>query len=44
MDFNAVKRRFEAGLQELDVKLRAAEFKNIYGAFTTKDPSAEPVM
>jgi len=44
LDFNDVKQRFEAALKKLDVTLRAAEFKNLYIAFTTKDPSAEPVI
>lgn len=44
LDFNEVKQRLEAALDKLDVTLRAAEFKNLYGAFTTKDPLAKPVI
>lgn len=44
MDFNAVKQRFEAALDKLDIALRAAEFKNLWSAFTTKDAAAEPVI
>jgi type I restriction enzyme M protein len=44
LDFNAVKQQFETALEKLDVKLRAAEFKNLFGAFTSKDPMAEPVI
>lgn len=43
-DFNEVKKRFEAAVKKLDVKLRTVEFKNIYAAFTKKDASAEPVI
>ena len=44
LDFNGIKSRFEKAVAELDIKLRSAEFKNLYAAFTTKDPSAEPVI
>lgn len=44
LDFNDVKQRFEAALDKLDIGLRAAEFKNLYGAFSTKDPAAEPII
>ena len=38
------KRRFDTGLEKLDITLRGAELKNLFGAFTYKDPSAEPVI
>jgi type I restriction enzyme M protein len=44
LDFNAVKQRFEAALDKLDITLRTAEFKNLWSAFTTKDAAAEPVI
>lgn len=44
MDFNVVKARFEEAVSQLDITLRSAEFKNIYTAFTKRDPSAEPVI
>lgn len=43
-NFNEIKEQFEAALKERGISLRAAALKNIYGAFTTKDPSAEPVI
>lgn len=44
LDFNSVKERFEAALDKLDIKLRASELKNLFDAFTRKDPQAEPVI
>jgi type I restriction enzyme M protein len=44
VDFNVVKQRFESTMEKLDITLRAAELKNIFGAFTAKDPAAEPVI
>lgn len=44
MDFNIIKARFEEAVSQLDVTLRPAEFKNLYTAFTTKDPLAKPVV
>ncbi|MDB5348398.1 MAG: Type restriction-modification system specificity subunit [Schlesneria sp.] len=44
MDFNIIKARFEEAVAQLDITLRSAEFKNLYAAFTTKDPLAEPVI
>jgi type I restriction enzyme M protein len=44
LDFNVIKERFDAALEKLDINLRAAELKNLFGAFTTKDPNAEPVI
>jgi type I restriction enzyme M protein len=44
LDFNDVKRRFEAGLERLGIKLRSTELKNLFAAFTAKDPSAEPII
>jgi type I restriction enzyme M protein len=43
-NFNEIKGQFEATLKERGINLRAAALKNIYGAFTTKDPTAEPVI
>lgn len=43
-DFNQVKERFEALLADQEIKLRAAEFRNIYNAFTCKDSEAAPVI
>jgi type I restriction enzyme M protein len=43
LDFNEVKSQFDAGLEHFDIKLRSAELKNLFTAFTTKNPSAEPV-
>jgi type I restriction enzyme M protein len=44
LDFNRVKQRFEGAIEKADLTLRAAEFKNLYGAFTFKDAAAEPVI
>jgi type I restriction enzyme M protein len=44
LDFNDVKRKFETAIENLDIKLRATEFKNIFSAFAIKDPLAEPVV
>jgi type I restriction enzyme M protein len=44
LDFNAIRERFDAALEKIDITLRAAELKNLFGAFTTKDPNAEPVI
>ncbi len=44
LDFNAIKERFDAALEKLHITLRAAELKNLFGAFTTKAPNAEPVI
>ena len=44
MDFNVVKQRFEEALDKEGITLRAAELKNIFGAFTAKDPAAAPVI
>jgi type I restriction enzyme M protein len=44
LDFSEVKKRFDAGLDELDIKLRSAELKNLFAAFTAKNPGAEPVI
>jgi type I restriction enzyme M protein len=44
LDCNVIKARFEEAVSQLDITLRSAEFKNLYAAFTTKDPLAEPVI
>ncbi len=44
LNFNSVKEQFEAALDKLDIKLRASELKNLFDAFTRKDPQAEPVI
>jgi len=44
LNFNAVKQRLEAALDTLDISLRAAEFNNLWSAFTTKDAAAEAVI
>jgi len=44
LDFNSVEQQFETALEKEGIKLRAAELKNIYTAFTAKDPLAERVI
>ncbi len=44
LDFNEIKQAFEAALKKAGHNLRAAALKNIYNAFTEKDPEAEPVI
>jgi type I restriction enzyme M protein len=43
-DFNIIREQFEAELATAGINLRAAALKNIYDAFTEKDPTAEPVI
>ena len=43
-DFNIIREQFEAELTTAGINLRAAALKNIYDAFTEKDPNAEPVI
>lgn len=43
-DFNIIREQFEAELATAGINLRAAALKNIYDAFTEKDPNAEPVI
>jgi type I restriction enzyme M protein len=43
-DFNIIREQFEAELTTDGINLRAAALKNIYDAFTEKDPNAEPVI
>jgi type I restriction enzyme M protein len=43
-DFNIILEQFEAELTTAGINLRAAALKNIYDAFTEKDPNAEPVI
>jgi type I restriction enzyme M protein len=43
-DFNVVRQRFEAALKKMDLKLKPADLKAIYAAFTAKDETAEPVI
>jgi len=44
LDFNAVKEQFESALDKHGIMLRPTELRNLFGAFTAKDPAAEPVM
>jgi type I restriction enzyme M protein len=43
-DFNVVQRRFEAAVKKMALKLKPADLKAIYTAFSFKDEAAEPVI
>ncbi len=44
LNFNEVRKRLGEELEVAGIKLRSTELKNLFAAFTTKDPSAEPVI